>query len=181
MDKIFVKVLATIAILLFGALIIYFLIEAKAFDGSCESKSGNLIGSFRVIKKVSKKEQTLGLNQSTDCGKIYLVSSHNDTMIVDLVFSNKLYLNTKVGDVVLVSKDDSGTFNTNDRIKKLEIGYCKITKKINVNGTYKFEAVSRGGDTIQISRVPEIIYFNTSINDSVFVKKNRNLGIYYTE
>jgi len=154
------------------------------FLTSCGHQSGNLIGTFQVIKKVPQTERTIGLNPLNDCGDIYLVSAHNDTTIKILVFSNELYLNTKVGDKVLVGKhkSKSGGFYITKKVKRFEIGYCKITEKMNpdFNG-FKMKVLSRGGDTITINQVAEIVYFNTSIGDSVFVKKNRGLNIYYTE
>lgn len=149
---------------------------------SCEHQSGNLIGSFKVIKKVSSKDRTFGLNQAKDWGDIYLVSSYNDTVKV-LVSSNELYLNTKVGDVVLVGKhkSKSGGFFINNRVKRFEIGYCKIIEKINNSGFYEFKVVSRGEDTIKVNRVSNIVYLNTSVRDFVFVKKDRGINTYYTE
>lgn len=146
---------------------------------SCENQSGNLIGSFKVTKKISQKEKTFGLNQSTDWGDIYL-SSHGDTL-KSFVASSEIYLNTKVGDIVLVSKDKFGAITINNQVKRFQIGYCKIIEKIETFGTYELMVVSRGGDVIKVNRVPEIVYFNTSVSDSVFIKKNRGLGIYYTE
>lgn len=146
---------------------------------SCGSKSGHLIGSFEVIKKVSLKDRGLGFVQANDAGDVYLVSTRNDTLKI-YVSSNESYLNIKVGDIYLVSKDKFG-FAINNHTKRFVIGYCKISEKIGKAGDYEFKVVSRSEDTITIKQVPEIVYFNTSVNDSVFVKKNRSLQSYYTE
>lgn len=146
---------------------------------SCGSKSGHLIGSFEVIKKVPQKDRGLGFGQANDFGVVYLVSTRNDTL-KKYVSSNESYLNIKVGDTYLVSKDKSG-ITINNHTKRFTIGYCKISEKISKDGDYEFKAVSRGEDTITIKQVPVIVYFNTSVNDSVFVKKGRSLQSYYTE
>lgn len=157
-------------------IIISVVIFSLAF-ASCQ-KSGNLIGEFTVTEKVSQKERTSGLSRAIDFGDVYLVSSHNDT-IRSYVTCPEVYLNTKVGDVVLVSKDNFG-YTINNRVKKYEVGYCRIVKKINTFGTNEFDVVTRGNDTIRIYKVPEIVYFNSSVGDSAFIKKYRT-GDYYTE
>lgn len=169
-----IKKMKTIVIII-SAVIFSFILA------SCGSKSGHLIGSFEVIKKVPQKDlrPELEFGQANDFGVVYLVSTRNDTLKI-YVSSNESYLNIKVGDTYLVSKDKSG-ITINNHTKRFIIGYCKISEKISKRGDYEFKVVSRGEDTITIKQVPEIVYFNTSLNDSVFVKKNRSLQSYYTE
>ena len=146
---------------------------------SCGSKSGHIIGSFEVIKKVSAKEITYDKNPATDYGYVYLVSSHGDT-IKSLVSSSEVYLNTKVRDIVLVSqKNKLSPYTINNRVKRFQIGYCKVISKIS--DEEGFVVVSRGEDTIRVSRVSGTAYFSTGINDSVFVKKDRGISTYYVE
>lgn len=152
----------------------YFLIVVIAIVlSSCGHDSGRLIGSFQVISKEKS-------NPYNDYGFVTLISEKSDTIRV--FSSEEEYLNIKTGDIYLVGKDRNNAFFLNNRIKKNIIGYGVVSSKEIKKGIPTCNIVTKGGDTIS-AQVAEIIYFNVSIGDSVFVKKNRdkNKPHYYVE
>lgn len=133
---------------------------------SCGHDSGNLIGKFQVINK--EKANTTG-----DYGFVTLTNSNKDTLKVFVSMEEK-YLHIKIGDKYLVGKDRYGSLYFNDRsIKKGVVGYSKVLQRQIIKGVPQCIVITRGQDTI-VSNISEVMYYNVSVGDSVFVKKNRD-------
>lgn len=132
---------------------------------SCGNNSGNLIGKFQVIDK--KKANTTG-----DYGYIALANSSEDTLQVFISMEEE-YLNVKIGDTYLVGKNRYGSLYLNDKPIKGVVGYSIILQKKIIKGVPQCIVITRGQDTI-VSYISEVMYYNVSVSDSVFVKKNRD-------
>jgi len=138
---------------------------------SCERKSGNIIGQFEVIKKVHGYSI-----KDDDLGHIYCVSSLGDTARV-FVSSSEDYLNIAVGQKIFLSSHEHFGVILTNHVKRFNIGYCQIVKK---NPTTTIDVLTKGGDTIRV-KPSSLIFYNTEVGDSVFVKKQRKTPSYYIE
>ena len=145
------------------------------FFSSCGHNSGNLIGSFQVIKKIKS-------NPTHDYGFVILTNSSKDTLSVFISMEEE-YLNVKVDDVYLVGIKRQGSFFLNDKPDRGVVGYSKVLQKEIRNGIPRCKVITRGQDTISVVSIAEAVYFNISEGDSVFVKKNRdkNEARYFVE
>ena len=136
------------------------------FLSSCGHNSGNLIGEFNVIKKEK-------VNPVRDYGFVTLTNTSKDTLKV-FVSMEEEYLNAKIGDTYLVGKNSYGSLFLNDRPEKSVIGYSKVLQKKIDMGIPQCRVITRGQDTISVNLIAEVVYYNMSEGDSIFVKKNRN-------
>ncbi|HBA36862.1 TPA: hypothetical protein DCZ15_03230 [Candidatus Falkowbacteria bacterium] len=132
---------------------------------SCGHDSGRLIGSFRVISK----QKT---NPDQDYGFVTLSSQYDDTVRV-FVSSEENYLNIKEGDSYLVGQDRFDAFFLNVRIERGVVGYQRVLGKFIDGDGVKCQVLTRGNDTICVL-VSNLVYYNVSAGDSIFVKKNRS-------
>lgn len=135
------------------------------FLSSCGHRSGNLIGSFQVVKKEKA-------NHTYDYGFVTLTNSNKDTLKV-FVSMEEEYLNVKIGDTYLVGKNRYGSLFLNDRPEKGVVGYSKVLQKKIDMGIPKCKVITRGQDTISVDLVAEVVYYSISEGDSVLIKKNR--------
>ncbi|MDI3496313.1 MAG: hypothetical protein PWQ35_334 [Patescibacteria group bacterium] len=131
---------------------------------SCGHDSGNLIGEFQVVKKEK-------INPNRDYGFVTLINSNKDTLKM-IVSMEEEYLNVKVGDIYLVGKNHFGYFLNNRPIKGV-VGYSKIIQKNIDMGVPKCQVITRGQDTLTFP-LSEVVYFNVSEGDFIFVKKNKD-------
>ncbi len=136
------------------------------FLSSCGHNSGNLIGEFQVIKKEKA-------NPVRDYGFVTLTNPSKDTLKV-FVSMEEEYLNVKIGDTYLVGKNRYGSLFLNDRPENGVVGYSKVLQKKIDMGIPQCQVITRGQDTISVNLIAEVVYYNMSEGDSIFVKKNRN-------
>lgn len=136
------------------------------FFSSCGHDSGNLIGSFRIVKKEKA-------NSTGDYGYVTVVNSINDTLRV-FVSLEEAYLGFKIGEVRLVGKDRNETLFLNSRVERGIVGDSKVIAKNIDKGVLKCEVLTRGEDTISVNILTEATYYKITKGDIVSVKKNRD-------
>ena len=129
-------------------------------------------------KKVINKQKS---NPHNNYGFVTMCSQQNDTLTF-LVSAEEEYLNVKVGDVYLVGRNKYGSLFINQKVDKNIIGYSTVIAKEIKNGVPICQVVTRGEDVLS-AKIAEVVYYNVSVGDSVFVKKNRdkNKPHYYVE
>lgn len=142
---------------------------------SCGQNSGNLIGTFKVIKKEKA-------NRTYDYGFVTLTSSKADTLKV-FVPSVERYLNIKIGDNVQVGRNSDKTLFIRYLVKSGVVGYAMVFQKKLDMGKPMCKVITRGQDTISIKSIAEVVYYNISAGDSVLVKRNmgRDKPHYFVE
>lgn len=133
---------------------------------SCGHKSNNLIGDFKVIKKIKT-------SQHYDRGVLIMVSKLKDTIRVNVDLEEH-YLQVRVNDVLPVRKDEFNKLVLSKTKRRGVVGDSRVIEKYPYYPKLYCKVVTRGGDTI-IPQVADIVYYNVSVNDKIFVKKNRGI------
>ena len=131
---------------------------------SCGHKSNNLIGDFRVIEKITTSKYR-------DRGVLVMVSNLKDTIRVKVDLEEQ-YLQIKVNDVLLIKKDEFNKLVPSKTKRRGIVGDSKVIEKYSYHQKVYCKVVTRGGDTI-VAQVADKIYYNVSVNDKIFVRKNR--------
>ncbi len=148
---------------------------------SCFSKSED-VGVFKVVSKYPSKGPRViqNPNDSDALGVVHLASVGGDTIFMSVPI-NAGYLNLKIGkDVMLAKHPQNGMYikyNTNI----FQIGYCKVVSKSPVHASRYMNVLTCGGDTIKVSIISDINFFNTPVGDSVYVKLGHSTKKFYVE
>lgn len=102
-----------------------------------------------------------------------MASKLKDTIRVNIDLEEH-YLQVKVGDLLPVRKDEFNKLVLSKTKRRGVIGNSRVIEKYSYHQKLYCKVVTRGGDTIT-PQVADIIYYNISVNDKVYVKKNRGI------
>ncbi len=133
---------------------------------SCGHKSNNLIGDFKVIKKIKTSKYY-------DRGALIMASKLKDTIRVNVDLEEH-YLQVRINDILPVRKDEFNNLVLSQRKRRGVVGDSRVIEKYSYHQKVYCRVITRGGDTI-VAQVNEVIYYNVSVNDKIFVKKNRGI------